>query len=120
MWLRISKEFDIDYIPEPLVVYNVHENRISTNYDSMIRGMETINQKYEHFFSLDRNHFSDRYYRLGVFYCYTGEIGKGRGALLKAIRLYPFDARYYFRLCLSLLGAKNFKKAHDLRERLTA
>jgi ABC-type molybdenum transport system ATPase subunit/photorepair protein PhrA len=55
-----------------------------------------------------------------VFYCLVGKNGKGRESLLKAIRLYPFDARYYFRFFLSLFGAETFKKAHEIRERLAA
>ena len=38
LWLRLSKEFDIEYIPEPLVLYAVHPHRISTNRESLIRG----------------------------------------------------------------------------------
>ena len=118
MWIRISKEYQFEYIRDPLVNYYVHENKLSNDYELMIRGLEVFNKKYDHFLALDKKHYSDRYHRLGVFYCLVGKIGKGRGALLKAIRLYPFDLRYYFRFSLSLFGAANFKKGHELRERL--
>jgi glycosyltransferase involved in cell wall biosynthesis len=120
MWLRISKVFLFEYIREPLVKYSVHENKLSNDHELMIMGMESFNRKYQAFFARDRKNFSDRFHRLGVFYCLIGETNKGRKALLQAIRLYPFDVRYYFRLFLSLFGAKNFKKGTEIRERLAA
>ena len=119
MWTRISREFHFEYIRDALVNYYVHENRLSHDYELMIKGMEMFNRKYEHFLALDKKHLSDRYHRLGVFYCLVGEIGKGREALLKAIKLYPFDIRNYFRFCLSLLGAQTFKRGTEFREKLT-
>ena len=117
MWLRIAKEFDIDYIREPLVLYNVHGNRISTNYDSMIRGMEAMSEKYDQLFTLNSRNYSYYYLSLGVLYCYTGDIRKGRKCLFKAIRLYPFEIRHYFNICLSFLGAYHFRKIKELKEK---
>jgi glycosyltransferase involved in cell wall biosynthesis len=120
MWIRISKEFRFEYISDPLVHYYVHDNNLSTNYEIVVRGMEISNRKYEKHFALHRRHHSDRFHTIGVFYCLSGNIRKGREALLTAIRLYPFDARYYFRLFVSLLGAESFKKTNELKERVTA
>ena len=120
MWFRIAKEFEFDYVKESLVNYFVHDNKLSANYKLIIEGMETINRKYDRIFTRDKKNYSDRYHRIGVFYCYTGKIGKGRKALVAAIKLYPFDIRYYFRLFLSLFGAENFKRGHEFRERLSA
>ena len=47
---------------------------------------------------------------LGLLYCYNGEIGKGRRTLLKAIKLSPSQAKYYYYLGLTLLGARGMKE----------
>jgi glycosyltransferase involved in cell wall biosynthesis len=119
MWIRISREFQFEYIADPLVNYYVHNNKLSTDHDIVIRGSETIIRKYKQLFVLNRKHYSNRYYGIGVCYCLAGKISEGRKALFQAIRLYPFDLRYYFRLLLSILGAENFKKASEFRDRLS-
>lgn len=119
MWIRISNEFHFEYIAEPLVRYLVHGSSMSCNYEQIIRGMETSNKKYEQFFLMHRKAFSERFYFIGLFYCLIGNISKGRRALMHAIRLYPFDVRYYFRLSICLLGAENFKAINTLKEKLT-
>jgi glycosyltransferase involved in cell wall biosynthesis len=117
LWLRISKEFDIEYIREPLVLFRTrHGDRISTNYDSVIQGMEAQLTKYGPLFARDNRSYSRRYFKLGTNYCLNGSVKEGRAALLKAIRLYPFALRPYYYLCLSLLGTDKIKKWKQLRE----
>jgi glycosyltransferase involved in cell wall biosynthesis len=113
MWIRISKEYQIDYITGPLVNYFVHENSMSSNCQLMIRGFETQLAKYPQFFSSNKRSYGYRYLSLGVLYCYNGDIEKGRRALRKAIEIYPFEMRSYFNLGLSLLGSKAFRRLKE-------
>jgi glycosyltransferase involved in cell wall biosynthesis len=117
MWIRISKEFQFDYIVDPLVKYYVHDNKLSTNCEIMIKGMEAINRKYDQFFALSSRNYSYRYLGLGVYYCYSGDMKKGRENLLKAMKLHPFEIRHYFNTCLSFFGAQNFRKIKELKEK---
>ena len=66
MWLRISKEFAIEYICEHLVRYTVHDNRISTNFEAQIRGIERQLEKYAPVFVADAKSYSRRYFFRGV------------------------------------------------------
>ena len=116
MWLRISKEFDVDFINEQLVFYNVHNNRISTNYESLTSGLEAQLRKHDSVLARNRKSYSERYLSLGVLYCYQGQLVKGRQAFFKAIRLFPFELKNYFNLCLSFLGGSNFKKIKEFKE----
>lgn len=116
LWVRISKQFQFEYIKEPLVNYSVQENSYSTNYERVIMGIETLNRKYENLFAINRKNYSNRCYTLGVLYCYSGRIKEGREAFLTAIKLYPFDIRHYYNLCLSLLGTDWFKKLKRFRD----
>jgi glycosyltransferase involved in cell wall biosynthesis len=116
MWLRVAKEFDIEFVAEPLVLYTIHSNRISTNYEALIRGIEGQLAKYAPFFALNSKSYSLRYLSLGVFYCYRGNLTKGRAAFYKGIKLNPFEVRHYFNLFLSLFGPDHFRKFKEFKE----
>ncbi|MGH7774566.1 MAG: glycosyltransferase family 2 protein [Candidatus Binatia bacterium] len=120
MWIRIAKEFQFDFIPEPLVKYSNHQSQLSHNYEIVIKGLEAQIKKNGLLFASNRKGFSNLYLSLGKLYCYTGNIRKGRQALLKAIGLYPFEIRNYYNLCLSLSGSRNFKKFKDSKGKLAA
>jgi hypothetical protein len=82
----------------------------TSNYDAVISGLEAQERKYGAWFASNRKSHSLRYNSLGVLYCYQGHLAKGREALIKAIKIYPYEPRHYFNLCLSCVGASNFKK----------
>jgi glycosyltransferase involved in cell wall biosynthesis len=103
MWLRISTKYRFRPIDAPLIKYRVYGERLSTNSLNMIRGLELLLKKHASLFAQDRKIYSDRYCTLGVLYCNSGDLQKGQQAYLKAIGLYPFAARYYAYLGLSLL-----------------
>jgi glycosyltransferase involved in cell wall biosynthesis len=111
MWVRISKEFHFEYIREPLIKYFVHDNRLSTNSEKMIRGLEAQLEKHGSFFATNSKGYARRYRSLGKLYCYNGDVSKGRRAFLKAMRIYPFDIKHYLDFCLSLLGAENYRRS---------
>lgn len=117
MWIRISKEFDFEYINKPLVKYRVHGNKIWTNLEALGKGMELMLKKYGESPEFRKN-YSNYYLNLGVSYCYSGNTKKGREAFLKAISLYPFEIRHYFNLFLSMLGANAFTKLKGYKEKL--
>lgn len=109
MWVRISKDSFFEYLDEPLVRYAVHSERISTNYNSLIKGKETLLKKYAQYYAADPKNHSRRYRNLGIAYCLSGNTKKGRSAVLTAIRLYPFELRNYYHLILSFLGASRYR-----------
>jgi glycosyltransferase involved in cell wall biosynthesis len=119
MWLRVSKEYDFDYIAEPLVKFHYHETGLSNNYQTIVRGREAVLDKHRELFARNCKAYSYRLLDLGALYCYGGNLKKGREAFRKAIKLYPFDIRNYFYLCLSWLGEENFRKLSQAKERLT-
>jgi glycosyltransferase involved in cell wall biosynthesis len=121
-YLRIAKHFLFEYIEEPLVQYNIHENCLSNNLDIVIKGLDACFLKHkENLGNLKpiRQKTDGLWYlSLGVHYCYKGEMKKGTRALIKSIRLYPFEPRTYFNLGISLLGKNNFIKIRNLKDTL--
>ena len=118
MWIRISQDFEFDYIKELLVNYYIHGNNITRNYDAVIRGLELQLAKYHSLWITNRKTYSYRFLSLGVLYCYTGNIKKGRTALCNAVKLYPLEVRHYYNLFLCLLGTNCFRKITDVKESL--
>jgi glycosyltransferase involved in cell wall biosynthesis len=118
MWIRISKKFSFEFIREPLTKYYIHEDSITYNYGKKIRGIEILFEKHDEFFKSNPRSYAQQYLNLGVFYCYNGEVQKGRKAFKQSIRMNPFEISNYFNFCLSLLGAKRFKKIKKVKEKV--
>ena len=112
MWLRIARVFCFECIDQPLVKYYSHENKISTNFDALKKGADAMLIKYP---LLSRN-LAYSYLAIGCGYCRVGNVQKGRRAILKAIRLYPYEVRHYFNLVLSVFGPKCFRKGKEMKE----
>src|SRR5712691_1680422 len=77
MWIRISKKFFFKIIGIPLVNYYTHKNRLTFNYEKMVRGKEILFEKYNDFFKQNPREYAKEYLGLGVLYCYKGELQKG-------------------------------------------
>jgi glycosyltransferase involved in cell wall biosynthesis len=114
MWIRIAAAYRIEYISEPLVKYYIQGDRLTTNHELVIRGLENQLIKYRGLFCKSREGLSRRYRIIGTLYCYNGDLKKGRRSLLKAIRTNPFELRQYFHLCTSFLGPRNFLRIRSL------
>lgn len=114
LWIRISKKFHFDYIREPLLRYYLHQNKIWSNLDALNRGMDMMLGKYGSSPSF-RRYLSYRYLTLGVNHCYEGNMDAARKSYRRAIRLYPYEIRHYFNICLSLLGPGGFVKIKEAK-----
>jgi hypothetical protein len=85
----------------------------------VIAGLEAQDKKYGSWFASNKKAYSQLYLALGILYCYTGDVRKGREALGKAIALYPLDLRHHYYWGMSFLGAEKFKKIKQATERLS-
>jgi glycosyltransferase involved in cell wall biosynthesis len=115
MWIRISKEFHVDYIKKPLVLYYRHEDSLSANLVVRNKGRETLLKKYHQLFALNRKGHSRFYLFQGIFYCCAGDTSEGRKAFLKSITFYPFQMRGYINLGFSFINASKFRKLRELK-----
>jgi glycosyltransferase involved in cell wall biosynthesis len=117
MWIRISTAFHFEYIQDSLLRYYVHDNKIWATPEAIKNGIDKLLKKYGVSRSL-RKYCSYIYLDVGVLYCYAGQIGDGRAAFSRAIKLYPLEIRHYFYFCLSLMGLSLFKKAKENKEKI--
>jgi len=51
MWLRISKHYEVDFVPDVLAKHYIHDDQISERMDLKIQGIEMVIQKHHEDFS---------------------------------------------------------------------
>ena len=117
LWIRISNEFHFECIPEPLFRYRIHEKKISTNLEALIKGMETMAIKYSNY---PLSYYREQYIDVGIMYCLAGDVHNGRRAFFKAVKLFPIQIRAYFNLCLSIFGAEKFRQLKEAERKAFA
>jgi glycosyltransferase involved in cell wall biosynthesis len=119
LWIRISREFNFDYVPEPLFNYFLHSDKVWTNLEALTRGLEIMVDKYGSCPTF-RKQCSRRYLEFGVRFCETSQMERGRRALLKSILLYPYRIKPYLYLGLTLFGLKLFTVVREIMTTVTA
>jgi glycosyltransferase involved in cell wall biosynthesis len=117
LWIRISREFQFDYVQEPLLNYFVHPQKVWTNLEALTKGLEIMLRKYGSSPAF-RKQCSSRYLEFGVCFCEARQIQNGRRALLRSIGLYPYGIKPYLNFFLTLLGLKVFTMAHENKAKI--
>ncbi len=120
MWIRVSKEFRLEYIKMPLVKYYYHDGQSSADLGYVARSWEALLKKHKEYFLLNRKNCSEHYRHVGNLYCFNGDSRKGKQAFLRATKICPFEIRNYFNFCLSLLGSGNYKTLKEFKEKLVS
>lgn len=74
VWLRIAERYEIDYVPEALVLYHEHGGeRITTNPQKKISGLKRINEKYADYLEKDRRLWWTRNLSVAYYYALAHE-----------------------------------------------
>ena len=106
LWVRLAKRYEFDYVEEPLVLYRVHEKRISTNPYIKMQAIKLIKKKLSKELDMVNNRkiLGSWHYAFGRVYCRCGDMGAGKREFVNAIRKDPFSILYYTRLFASFFG----------------
>jgi glycosyltransferase involved in cell wall biosynthesis len=110
LWLRAARQYQFEYIREPLLKYYVQSDKLWTNSDALVRGLELMLGKYGHSQAFRRN-CGAYFLKLGVQYCDGRQFSAGRKALLRAARLNRLAVEPYVYLALAMLGGESFTRA---------
>jgi len=95
LWLRISRKYQVDVVEEPLVNYHIHKGeRISTNLDNKIQGLEMLNDINMFYLSSNPKALSTR--KLVIIPYYKKKYGflVAMKKWLEAVKIYPFNRLY--------------------------
>jgi len=89
MWLRIAKEYEVDYIKEPLVRYYVHEgDQITKNHRNKADALERLNELHIDYLEKHPKILSKRILRISRSYA-EFDISKAQRLLIEAVNWYP-------------------------------
>jgi len=103
MWLKISKYYNFDSVDENLFKYRVHKNSVTV-------GLPRKNKQQEVLYIFEKNesdyykYFPKKIKEAYIFYCWSGDIKKGRKLISMAIHLNPYNYKNYFHYIISLFG----------------
>ena len=90
VWLKLAEKYEIDYVDEPLVLYHEHEGeRITTNPQKKISGLERINKKYASYLEEDRKLWWIRNLSIAYYYAMAHDRKKALKLWQKCVKKYP-------------------------------
>jgi len=110
-WIRLSFNWDFEYIDKPLTTAYVHkQGHLSENLEGQTAGREKLLQRYKNLFNTDRKTWSKLHLLQGAQYCQMKNMKKGRKNILESIKIYPFNMKAYLHLFSSLLGSNAYQR----------
>lgn len=115
IWIRIAKKYDFAFLEEPLVKYNLDNEKITTNPKAKATGHRMILEKYLEDIKKNRQAHSNHIFVTAHYFLLSGESLKGNIEFLRAIFVYPFRPKYYLHLFFSLYGSHTYRKAAALK-----
>ncbi|MDD5454559.1 MAG: glycosyltransferase [Candidatus Ratteibacteria bacterium] len=89
MLIRIAKKFAFDYAAEVLSEIRIHNTRMSSDVDNIIKGREML---FEKIYSDLKNHrriLAKYYYQTALLYLKKGDIIKHREYIVKSVKSFP-------------------------------
>lgn len=90
MWLRIAKEFKIDYVDEELLHYYIHEgDRISSNSYKKIQGIKKLNSIYSEYLENNKDLKAHRTSILTLQYAMDKDIKNAMKVYFEAFKISP-------------------------------
>lgn len=90
VWLRIAKDYRIDYIEEPLVIYHIHEGeQITSNPQKKIDGLVRLNEKCREYLQQDVDLWWRREIVITPFYAANGQRRKAISIWWKCATKHP-------------------------------
>ncbi|MRX54258.1 glycosyltransferase [Bacillus idriensis] len=104
LWIRLSLITEFDFVSEPLVNYYRHDgDRISTNFNSVLKGHLAMYNKHENLAKELPNKNEQKFYfyigkrifRAAIIHQNNEFTKIGRKFFLKAIKTYPFSINNY-------------------------
>jgi glycosyltransferase involved in cell wall biosynthesis len=120
MWLRIARDYEVDFVPSPLVRRHYEADGISRNYEAIVSGTEAHLRKYRDFFVRNPRVFNARLQRLATCYCFAGDTRHGRRVLYRAIAQRPLSLKNYVWTAMSLFGPRTFRSAYAARDHVAS
>ncbi|MBU9723085.1 MULTISPECIES: glycosyltransferase family 2 protein [Bacillaceae] len=110
LYIRLAREYKYDFIEEPLVIINIHQDRITNNPEAKVTGFDILYKKiYADLVKLPKIH-STYLVQYAEVLLRAGNKKKAEYMLINSIKLNPLNKKAYITSFLYLLGLYNFTK----------
>ncbi|XOB40746.1 MAG: glycosyltransferase family 2 protein [Candidatus Nealsonbacteria bacterium] len=119
-WIRIAREYDFDFVSEPLFKYYIHKNNFMRSLKglSKVRGLKYILEKYQEVYKKHPRVHSVRLRDLGTAYLLNGDLKTARKSFIRAITT-PLYLRSCINFIVSLFGYSLYKKILNQKRKMT-
>jgi len=104
MWLRISRHYRFDFLPDILAEYHIHGKQVSVNLKKRITAHKKIIKKYFKDFRQYPAILSYHYHQLGEFYSLISNFKAGQKYFCKSIKQNPWQKSSYFHSLFSFFS----------------
>lgn len=116
MWIRLSKLYQFDYVPQILASVHVHEGQISTDLRSKIQGRQKLLAKYRDSLSKYPSILGSHFRDIGRLHHLDGDVAQGRKYLLQALKTAPYHTRNLLHVLLSVLAPRTYRLVLERRQ----
>lgn len=110
LWLSLAKICNFGFVDKPLVLYSVHDKRISTDPNATLKGRLILLEKYWDDIAKEKGLLGEHYERIGTLYCQAGFRNKGREYILKSLKYKPYSIKGIVAYLASFLNAKQYEE----------
>ena len=106
MWLRIAKEYKIDYVDECLVRYYIHEGeQITSNPVRKINGLERLNLLHLEYLKSHIKTHGIRIIKIAPYYAMNRQYLKGLSCIIRGMVKNPMGVKLNFSICKEYIAA---------------
>jgi glycosyltransferase involved in cell wall biosynthesis len=110
LFIRTSMQYKILCIDQPLVLSYIQSDSISIDLKKMVIAFKLILERHFDLFSKNKKLLAQYYFNnIATILCENNEHNEGRVFMVKAIKLNPFNMKYYLAFVVSLLGHKAYR-----------
>lgn len=111
LWIRLSINWDFEYIEKPLTKAYFHsKGHLSYNLKGQTESREKLLERYQPLFKKNKESWGKLYLCLGAQYCQLKKMKKGRKNILKGIKIYPFNTIAYLHFFSALFGPSVYQR----------
>ena len=118
LWIRVAKEYPIEFVAKPLVNFLIHEIRITHDLNAKIQGKERLLNKIFPQIQHKSKILGHHYFVIGQLYCIKGDAETGRKWISSAIKTYPVKISYYLHYLSCLFGESFYKYLSALKKKI--
>lgn len=114
-FIRVSAYYYFYHIEEPLLNYYRTEDALTSDRTTLVSSYELLLKKHPYKLIGNNRILSKDLYEIGKMLFQDGKLKQGRGYLIKAVKLYPFNMKRMFVLFISLFGERVYSMLLNLK-----